>query len=115
MRYSEDYKRERDTVSKYKRNHQLSIAEKTTIVYDVVVNQWSHKDVANKHKVKPSLVQYLVSKVKRNPQYLKELMSHQEKKQIMEINIAEATQHHLHNNIQITSVASLKKYLKDTQ
>ena len=54
--------------------HELSTDDKIAIINSVIVDKESHLEAARIHKVILSIVRFLVKKVKKNTEYVKELL-----------------------------------------
>lgn len=78
----EDDGSQQTTTKKYKKRRlcQLDYDDRRSIIISAVVDMEKYQDVAGRFKVTQALVSYLVSKVKKNPKYLDELLAEQSSK-----------------------------------
>ena len=53
----------------------LTVEDKVAIINEIHINKASHDFTARFHRVSRSTVRYLIKKVKKCPQYIKELTS----------------------------------------
>ena len=61
--------------SKKQRWHDLTLDDKASILYDVVVFKLKHKDVAQKYLRSQGYISMLVKKMKSNPNFIEELIA----------------------------------------
>jgi hypothetical protein len=75
---------EKHTISgkKYKKRKlcELNFDDRRSIIISTLVDLEKYQDVAQRFNVSPALISYLVSKVKKNPKYLDELLAGQSAK-----------------------------------
>ena len=57
---------------------QLTLGDKIDILHSIYIDKETHKDAARKHFVKLALVQSLVTKAKRNKNFLADLRAEKE-------------------------------------
>ena len=69
----------------------LSYLDKLSIVHNKLVEKESYDDTARKFRVKLSLVNSLMSKVKKNPDFLKDLADEVEHQRQLRENVKEVT------------------------
>ena len=55
----------------------LTVADKVSIIHQVVISKIYHKQVAKEFRVTPACVSMLVRKAQRNPKFLSEMVSDQ--------------------------------------
>ena len=69
------------TQKKGRKRPTLTTAEKTEIVYQAVVKMRMVKEIAKKHRVSQATVNMLVSKAKKKPDFIKDLVERDEDKE----------------------------------
>ena len=91
----------------------LTVREKIKIVHKVICEHHSEKEVAKEHRISQQYVSYLCMKTRKNPKFLTEMASENQKKAAVRVDVLQVIMDYFNNERHVGSTRELKSMLKE--